>query len=277
MAPLPALLEEWELTADGEPWRARESVVLPVRTRAGEPAALKLGRPDEDSAHEHLALQHWHGAGAVLLLRADPRRRALLLERLADEDLAGTGDVAACEVVGDLYRRLHRPAPPQLRRLSDHAARVADRLDALPGGAPLPPRFVDQARALARSFAEDPETDGVLVHADLHYGNVLAGSREPWLAIDPKPLSGDPHFEVAPLLWTRYDELGGQVRDGLRARFHAAVDAAGLDERRARDWVVVRTLDLARRLLERQEAAPRGPRTGDWLTRCVSIAKAVQD
>jgi hypothetical protein len=31
-----------------------------------------------------------------------------------------------------------------------------------------------------------------LVHADLHYGNILAGTREPWLAIDPKPVGRRP-------------------------------------------------------------------------------------
>ena len=43
---------------------------------------------------------------------------------------------------------------------------------------------------------------------------MLAGDREPWLVIDPKPMSGDPHYEVAPMLWNRFEELAGDVRDG---------------------------------------------------------------
>ena len=69
---------------------------------------------------------------------------------------------------------------------------------------------------------------------------MLAADREPWLAIDPKPMSGDPHYEPAPLLWNRWDELEGDIRGGVRRRFHAVIDAAGLEEDRARDWVVVR-------------------------------------
>ena len=34
--------------------------------------------------------------------------------------------------------------------------------------------------------------DAVLLHTDLHAGNVLAAEREPWLAIDPKPCVADP-------------------------------------------------------------------------------------
>lgn len=245
------LLEEWQLTPDGE-----QAGVVPVRTAGGRPAVLKLGAAD----HEHLALQHWHGSGAVQLLRADPHRRALLLERLHREDLGDHWDVEACELVGGLYARLHVPALPQLPRLSQEVLRWTERL----AEAPLPRRLVEQAVSLARSFATDEATDGRLLHTDLHYGHVLAGDREPWLAIAPKPLNGDPHFEVAPLLWHRWDELDGDVRRGVRARFHAALDAAMLDEDRARDWVIVRAVLRA--------AADPGQ-----ATRCIAIAKSVQD
>jgi len=272
-----ALLEDWHLVCDGPSAYGHCSLVLPVRTQEGTPAALKIGFPERESEHEHLALQHWHGRGAVRLLRADPRRWALLLERLHPEDLSETWDVEACEIVGRLYHRLHGPALPQLDRLSAYAAHVAERLAALPHGAPLPPRLVDQARSLARSFAGDDRTDGTLIHSDLHYANVLAGDREPWLAIDPKPLSGDPHYEMAPMLWNRYDELAGRVRDGVRQRFLTLVDTAGLDEERARDWVVVRMLDLARQRLEDPPGTRRRTPTDQLLTMCISIAKAVQE
>ena len=97
-----------------------------------------------------------------------------------------------------------------------------------------------------------------------------------WSAIDPKPLSGDPHYEVAPLLWNRWAELDGRVREGIRDRFFAVVDAAGLDEERARDWVVVRMLDLARQRLEDPPSRGRRTPTAELLTMCVTIAKAVQ-
>jgi hypothetical protein len=43
------------------------------------------------------------------------------------------------------------------------------------------------------------------------------------------------------MLWNRWDELTGNIRDGVRRRLHA-IDAAGLDEERARAWVVVRVV-----------------------------------
>lgn len=275
------VLEEWELRLDGAATHGFCSLVLPVRTVSGRPAVLKVGFPDDESEHEALALQHWHGNGTVQLLRADPHRRAMLLERLGPEDLSTVDDVEACETVAALYGRLHVPAPPQLRTLSSYVARWNADLAALPRQAPVPRRLVEQAVSLAGQLLTDAATDGTLIHADLHYANVLAGDREPWLVIDPKPVSGDPHYEPAPLLWNRWDELvaGGDIRAGVRRRFHAVVDAAALDEDRARDWVVVRQLHNAMWTLADAERAGRGLDAEDRasLTRCVTIAKAVQD
>lgn len=276
------ILADWELRPDGDAVHGHGALVLPVRTTGGRPAVLKVTYPHPEAAHEHLALQAWHGEGAVRLLRADPHRWALLLERLhADEDLTGVGDVEACEVVAGLYRRLHVPALPQLRTLSSYVDGWTDRLHRLPADAPLPRRLVDQAVALGRSFVADRATDGTMIHADLHYENVLAADREPWLAIDPKPVSGDPHYEPAPLLWNRWDEMvssGGSARDGIRRRFFTVIDAAELDEDRARDWVVVREMHNALWALEDADRLGRPLTTveRDWITVAITIAKAVQ-
>ena len=265
------LIDEWQLTVDGESMHGYCALVLPVRTAGGRPAMLKIGFPDDESEHEHLALQHWHGNGAVELLRADPHRSALLLERLYHEDLNELWDLDACEIVAALYRQLHVPAVPQLRTLTSYIERWSGELAELPRNAPVPRRLVEQALSVARDFMADPASTGTMIHCDLHYENVLAGDREPWLVIDPKPVSGDPHYELAPMLWNRMEELEGDLRNGLRRRFHTLVDAAGLDERRARDWVVVRMVHNA--LWHLQDGG--GP--DDYLTGCIAIAKAVQD
>jgi streptomycin 6-kinase len=119
-----------------------------------------------------------------------------------------------------------------------------------------------------------------MIHGDLHYENVLAGDREPWLVIDPKPVAGDPHYEVAPLLWNRWDEVvaSGSVREAVRTRFFAAVDTAMLDEDRARDWVVVREVHNALWAVEDAQRAGRAldAEERDYVTAAITIAKAVQ-
>jgi streptomycin 6-kinase len=272
-----ALLERWELVPDGAAMPGSCSLVFPVLTAEGQPAVLKLGWPHPEAEHEHLALRHWAGQGAVRLIRADPRRHALLLERAGNgRDLSALSDIEACLAVAGLYPRLHIAAPPQLRLLSEQAADWGARLRHLPRTAPVPRRYVEQAAAAANDFTSDAGSNGRLVHADLHFDNVLAGTEEAWLSIDPKPMSGDPHFEIAPLLHNRWDELAatGNLRTAIRARFHTVVDAADLDEDRARDWVVVR--ELVTVLWALSDGDPPDD-LATTVTRAVTVAKAVQD
>ena len=65
----------------------------------------------------------------------------------------------------------------------------------------------------------------------------------------------------------------------MRRRFHTLVDAAGLDEDRARDWVVVRmVLNALWSVQDAQRAGrPLDAEEREWITRCIAIAKAVQD
>jgi streptomycin 6-kinase len=275
--------DEWQLSFEGEPMHGYGSLVVPVRQPNGAPAVLKVSYDgDQEGVHEALGLQHWNGNGTVRLFRADPRRRALLLERLhADRTLDELWDLEACEVVAGLYARLHLPALPRLHRLTSYVDRWTERLARLPADAPVPRRLVEQAVSLGRSFVEEEGTDAVMVHGDLHYQNVLAADREPWLVIDPKPMAGDRHYEVAPMLWNRWDEVvaSGQVRDAVRRRFHTLVDAAGFDEGRARDWVVVRELHNALWTIEDAAAVgrPLDAEDREAITIAVTIAKAVQD
>jgi streptomycin 6-kinase len=99
--------------------------------------------------------------------------------------------------------------------------------------------------------------------------------------IDPRGISGDPCYEPAPLLWNRWDEVAAarDVRFAVRRRFHTAVDVGGLDEHRVRDWVVVRMVLNALWAWEEARRAGRNPTAADreWTTRCVTVAKAVQD
>ncbi|HBX81785.1 MAG: aminoglycoside phosphotransferase family protein [Propionibacteriaceae bacterium] len=273
------LLEDWELAVTGAPRHGKTALVLPVSHTDGSRLMLKVARPEPDNAGEVEALKAWRGLGAVRLERADPHRGALLLERLTARDLNSVDALEACQVVARLYPRLHLPPTPRLPLLADQLSTWLDDLAALGRDVPAPPRFVQQALAAGRALVEDPPT--AIVHGDLHYGNVLAGRREPWLAIDPKGFSGDPASELGPLLWNRWEDLvaTGDVGGALRERFYVLVDATGLDERRCRDWVVVRAMVGVGWEASEARACGRslGPEQRAWITRLVTTAKAMQE
>jgi streptomycin 6-kinase len=270
---LPALVQEsmvrWELSPDGHSMHGVVALVLPVRRRDGSAAILKVSWPHPEAAHEHLALQHWGGRGAVRLLAAHPASWTMLLERLhSGHDLDGLPIDKACTVIGSLLRQLDQEALPALARLSVQAARMAHRLGSAPPA--LPRRFVGQARALLSDLLADADVDSRMVNTDLHYQNVLAGDRQPWLAIDPKPLAADPAFAVAPALWNRWAEAAasGDVRSHLRRRLSIICEVAGLDEDRARAWSVVREVGMGLWAIDNDDA--------NELTKAIAILKAIQ-
>jgi streptomycin 6-kinase len=140
-------------------------------------------------------------------------------------------------VVGELLARLTAvPAPAGLRGLGEMAAGM---LADVPGALG---RLVDERdrrllRDCAAAVAEVAGEPGDrLLHWDLHYGNVLAGGRELWLAIDPKPLAGDPGFDLLPAIINNF-----RPQD-VRWRFDLLTEAAGLDRERARAWTLGRVL-----------------------------------
>ncbi|WP_431964836.1 aminoglycoside phosphotransferase family protein [Actinacidiphila sp. bgisy160] len=236
-----SLCARWVLAVDGAPLHGHLGLVIPVR-RGDEPCALKVSWQDATTSQEAPALAAWEGRGAVLLLDHEPAAGAMLLERLdAGRTLTAVDVDEAVTVAGRLLRRLSVPAPEGFTRLADLAAGLPERLNAQweQLGRPLPRRLIDAAAGLAAEYG--PSAGGQLVNGDLHYENVLAGVREPWLAIDPKPLTGDPEYAVAPLVWRRLEDMDGAA--GIRSRLAALVAAAGLDADRARAWTLVRTVD----------------------------------
>lgn len=76
----------------------------------------------------------------------------------------------------------------------------------------------------------------MLVNQDLHTGNILRATREPWLVIDPKPLVGEREFGVVPLV--RGPELGHSPQ-AVRHRLDRLTAELGLDRERARGWTIV--------------------------------------
>ncbi|KOU68925.1 hydroxyurea phosphotransferase [Streptomyces sp. MMG1533] len=235
-------LERWELTVDGQPMHGVAALVLPVIRADDTRAVLKLQLLDEESEGEPVALRIWNGDRAVRLLDHDEITGTMLLERLdPTRMLSHLPDTReAVLVIARLLSHLTAvPAPPGLRRLGDIAHAMLDRtpwaLERIPD--PDTRRLVTDCAAAVREVVDEPGDR--LLHWDLHYENVLASDRAPWLAIDPKPLAGDPGFELWPALANRFDA------DEIRRRFDAMTDVLGLDRARARAWTLGRLLQNA--------------------------------
>lgn len=188
-------LNRWGLTPDGEPFETHTSQLLPVVVvKDGQKAILKI--TDDDSERIGCELMVWwngngaakvlaHAAGAILL------ERATGTESLADMSWTGN-DAQACRIICHAASRLHlsrnasTPALTPLHHWFRDLAPAAKKH----GGT------LTRCAAVANVLLSSPH-DEVVLHGDLHHGNILDFGTRGWLAIDPKGLVGERGFDYA--------------------------------------------------------------------------------
>ncbi len=241
-----ALAGRWSLEV-GSPFQPGGSTswVAPASTAAGARVVLKVGWRHDEALHEAEGLRTWDGNGAVRLLdaRTSGRTSALLLEACAPAtSLSELPELEQDVVVAGLLSRLWiAPAEEhEFRALQSMCDRWADefaaRQDAVSGGGTkLDPGVVRAGVALFRELPRTAENH-VLLCTDLHAGNVLAATREPWLAIDPKPYVGDPTYDVLQHMLNCTERLAA---DPYRFARRMA-DLLDLDARRLCQWLFAR-------------------------------------
>jgi streptomycin 6-kinase len=237
--------ERWSLSLEDPFRQGNVSLTLPATRSDGTPVVLKLNFPEPESAHEADALAHWGGEGAVRLLGFDRERNALLVERAIPGNSLWEveDDEEATRIAAEVLRRLWSRPPPAhhpFRLLADEAEgwTAQARLDWDALGRPFEGGLIEAAEAAARELsASQPAV--VLCHQDFQGSNVLRAEREPWLAIDPKPIVGEPAFDVASLLRDRRDEIRAGV---IRRRLDLLASELQLERDRMRGWGIVHAL-----------------------------------
>lgn len=234
-------LSRWDLVPDGDPITTHSSHLLPVRHR-GAPAMLKLAL-DEEERFGSALMEWWDGIGAARVLARDPD--ALLMERaeggacLADMARDGRDD-EACRVLCAVAARLHAPRSKPLPELVPLTRWFRDLEPAAAVHGGILARSAETARAL---LAEPGEA--VVLHGDLHHGNVLDFRTRGWLAIDPKRLIGERAFDYANI-FTNPDlddpsRPVSTVPGRFQRRLEVVVEAAGLDRRYLLRWILAWT------------------------------------
>jgi streptomycin 6-kinase len=250
--------------------------VAPAVYADGTQAVLKLGVPNPELTTEIEALRLCHGQGMALLLAADAESGVLVQERLRPGTPLThlTDDVQATSIAVQVMRQLWRPAPaqhafPTIARWSAGLGRLRRRFDG--GTGPLPPHLVEKAERL---FAElfNSMAEPVLLHGDLHHDNILAAERQPWLALDPKGLVGEPAYEVGTLLYNIAPQFLAEQRPEriLARRVWQLAEELGFDRERVRSWGV------AQAVLSACWTVEDNGRDWDWAINCAEWLAAMK-
>jgi streptomycin 6-kinase len=258
------LREEWELRL-GSPYSGGHGAwVAPATCADGSRAVLKIGFPHREARAEADGLRLWDGRGAIRLLRVDEERTAYLLELCDPGEKLATADQIPAEerllIAADVLRALWLPvdaaAGTGIESVAEQMGWWADmaeeRFDALASDGAFAPDIdlglVRTGIRLLRSLPADA-TRTVVLHGDFNPGNILSATRAPWLAIDAKPLTGDPAFDPWPLLEQIDDPFETsqpeKVAKLIEARGGVLADALGLDLARILAWGVAKRVEMA--------------------------------
>lgn len=170
--------------------------VAPVTRADGSSAVLKFGMPHMEGADEIAGLRFWNGNPTIELFEADHDLNAMLLEKCdPGTSLRSEPENEQDVIVASLLKRLWRSPPPgRLRPLSAMTGFwSAETLSDAEGWSD--PGLVREGLDLFALLANEP-VDEMLLATDLHAGNILRSTREPWLVIDPKPFVGDPVYDA---------------------------------------------------------------------------------
>ena len=197
---------------------------------AGADAVLKVVPVEDDEAdHEADALALLAGDGAVRLLRHDRARRAILIERARPGyDVSGLSEHEAIRIAIAATKKFWSVTATRgtpFRWIGDHVPRWLDKAG--------DHYLVRQAKEI---YATMSPNDTTLVHGDFHHHNLL-NNDDRWVVIDPKPMVGEPEFDVPTFLW---NPIGHQPTRESVERWIGAFADAGLDANLLRKWAIVR-------------------------------------
>ena len=228
---LASYLDRWDLTVTGA-LPLSYSYVAPVERSDGRSCVLKIqptGIPEAEGAERELLGLRLGSPLTVAVVEEDAKNGALLLER-ADpgrtlEHRSELDDDAATETMASIIRDYGRPVEEPraiglrpIAELAEAFERFDERRNVLTGGSLV---AVGKARETAEALLVDLLSDSpqpVLLHGDLHHGNVLEDAHRGLLVIDPWGLYGERSADVAPALHNplafveREPDVGSLVR-----------------------------------------------------------------
>ncbi len=204
---LPALVadlaQRWDLRVERLYAPGATSVVLAVSDGVGRPLVLKVSPDTAFLARQTGMLRTLSPTGrAPAVLAAAEHEGAVLLEKVTPGDTLGStrDSTPAPAEWAALLTDLHSlPAEGVRDRLADRCEEMVERIgerQARPEvrahvSGPTWAAAVRECRALLRTPARE-----VVLHGDLHLGNVLHDDRRGLAVIDPKLCVGDPCFDL---------------------------------------------------------------------------------
>lgn len=260
---LPDLIAEltsrWDLLVTGTATDVDAFGMTIPATRGEDRVLLRLAYPDGWFVDLTAALQAWNGEGVVRLLEHEPRGGHL---RSAPDPGTSLGEernqMRALRLASDALQALWIEPPDGLQSLTAEVrtwvSEMSSRFESV--HRPFEDTLLRSAEQLFRAYMPT-QTTKVLLHGDARIGAfVMDGDAA--IAIDPKPLVGEPAFDAAALLRDVPADVVADTpgcRQLLQSRLDHLTDLLDVSASRVKGWAFAVAIDTGLLAYERGDAA----------------------
>lgn len=212
--------------------------IIEATQKDGTSVIAKFLAPDKDATNEIHALRFMAGDGIVKLLDYDETHQVALLEKLTPGHILTTiTEDNAIAITANIMKAVWKPIinpPHTFPTTQQWFARLNRHID-------LPEGFSPDLLQLAKITADKLHNslgELVLLHGDLHHGNILSSEHRQWRAIDPKGIIGEREYEVGAFLRNPTPELADTTitPEQLQHRVNTFSQLLTLDKQRLIDW-----------------------------------------
>ncbi|WHT46817.1 aminoglycoside phosphotransferase family protein [Sporosarcina thermotolerans] len=229
------IAEKWELTLENPVANLSYNYVINVSDKNNNQYILKMGLPGFDFQNELRTVQLYDGRGCAKVIQANLDAGAMLLEKLQPGKMLSEieDEHVVIQTFCEVWRSIRRPLPNtgEFPTITNWASAFGKYIGLyLANDGPIPTEHVKVAETYIEEIMQT-STDIQLLHGDLHHENILYSNERGWLAIDPKGVGGDSHFDLISFMINHLFSKPNPKKL-LKLRVDALLDQLSLDRER---------------------------------------------
>ncbi len=240
--------KDWNLKI-GKPYDLSYNYVAPATRNTGDKLVIKIDFPgNEGYLSEVAALKLFNGEGSINLISSNDENMTMLLEQAVPGKRLNklSEDETQTKILASIIKRISRKVPEKhdfklVSELSSHIPKYKKRFSG--SNNPLSLYLLDKTEFMLNGLISST-SNIVVMHGDLHQGNILSSDREGWLAIDPNGIVGDPCFETGAMMRNPYPTLAKKtnLKEILIKRIEILADELNFERNRILQWSFVQTM-----------------------------------
>lgn len=205
---------------------------------------IKIGPNKDEINSEAKCLAAFHGNFCCKMIDHNEDIGALHIEKLSstltsNEDLTEYDQSVICaELIHNLPKEFENLS--EFKSVGSWLKRISTKSNI----GNIEKSVIDKAQYIATELMQDNSTPAVLLHGDLHHGNIMRKASGIWSCIDPKGVVGDRVYEVGAFIRNPIPRIYklDNLRSIIDSRICIFEEIIGYDRKKMQAWSFVQSV-----------------------------------